>query len=1462
MLRLSWRCAWVLVWSCGWLTGCGDDGEPGQATGHATAGSLRIESGPPPRTRRNDATFRLTCSAPDCRVTCRLDQSPWTPCDGEVRYAGLADGTHVFEASLGEPATAVSHTWRVDTVAPEVTLRGGPAAPTRDMAVTFEFSCDEPPCSFACAIDGAAFGSCGSPLTLEALADGEHAFAVRASDEAGNTGPAAMHAWVIDTSGPLVELGSAPAALTRESSASFAFACDAAGCETDCQLDEGGFQPCRSPAVFAALAAGEHVFGVRGRDAAGNVGATTRHRWSIDLAAPDTSITAAPASPTNEASAVFGFESPDASAHFECSFDGAPFEPCSSGTTRASLAAGEHSFRVRAVDAAKNLDATPAEHRWLIDLTPPEASIVSGPATPTRESDATFELAASEAAVFACSLDGAEFVACDAQVRYEALSDGAHGLRVRATDRAGNVSAAPASHAWVIDLVAPGTHLTAAPEPLTSQREATFAFESDDASATFECSLDGAGFSRCASGGVLEALDSREHELLVRAVDPAGNVDPTPASHVWTVDFVPPDTAFALRQPSPTTQTSASFRVTSSESPASFECSLDGAPFSACASEVAYAGLGVGEHTLAVRARDALGQRDATPAVHTWNIVAGELAHLASLAPAMGAVEVPLVLQGTGFGATQGERYVTVGGQRAPVHSWSDTYVVVGVPAGLAAGEWPVVMEPLAVASGSYEVVPWVRQLAPSVVDRAGSVFVRGASLGTARGTARIGDREATVTSWSDTFVELKVSAEAAAGTQHVELVTARGEATNRVPLNVRAHDHWSASDDVPGVRSGHVAVWTGTELLVWGGFGGFSEPTATGGRYDPLLDTWKPMSRVGAPEPTWGATGVWTGSELLVWGGKAAASGRYDPVADRWRPVSPLDAPAERVLSSAVWTGRELLVWGGRMSRTNVSSAGGRYDPVSDTWRPLSAVGSPVVRGGASAVWTGRELLVWGGRVGDTQYRNDGGRYDPETDTWTPMSSAAAPAARFEQQAVWTGAELLVWGGQAQSGFLDSGGRYDPRSDTWSAMSATGAPAARVNHTAVWTGRELVVWGGGKGWFEGTQDGARYDPERDSWTPTSLLGAPAPREDHSAVWTGIEMIVWGGSYGHGGGRYDPARDTWTATDGAQVPMTVRDHVAVWTGSEMLLWGSGAGGRYDPATRSWQPLSTENAPAARVLHSAVWTGSELIVWGGRGNSFSAPFASGGRYDPRTDRWTALSTVGSPSPRSGHRAVWTGTEMLVWGGDDAAWTRPVEGGRYDPARDTWSPMTATFAPSGRADFSAVWTGREMIVWGGIALNQPLGDGARYDPAADAWVATSSLYAPSARGQHTAVWTGREMIVWGGKGNIHQSSGFRYDPAADRWLPIRFTGTPMARAEHSAVWTGREMIVWGGRYESRLLATGGRFDPATDTWTALSEREAPSGRTRHSAVWTGLEMIVWGGTPGLSESATTEGAIYRP
>ncbi len=344
--------------------------------------------------------------------------------------------------------------------------------------------------------------------------------------------------------------------------------------------------------------------------------------------------------------------------------------------------------------------------------------------------------------------------------------------------------------------------------------------------------------------------------------------------------------------------------------------------------------------------------------------------------------------------------------------------------------------------------------------------------------------------------------------------------------------------------------------------------------------------------------------------------------------------------------------------------------------------------------------------------------------ETWVATSLTNAPVGRDGHTAVWTGTEMIVWGGLNSSGTpLNTGSKYNPTSDTWTDITTTNAPAARAGHVAVWTGTEMIIWGGGS--FLNT--GAKYNPTTDTWTSISTVNAPSARTSATAVWTGTEMIVWGGvnaSAGlNSGGRYNPTTDTWVATNFANSPSPRFGHSMIWTGTEAVVWGGSgsgtlqdSGARYNPGTDTWTTMGKTNAPTPRANHTAIWDGTEMIVWGGGPTSPNTALTNNGaKYFPSTDTWIQINSSNAPSPRAGHRAVWTGIEMIVWGGVDN--NNNVNngylntGGRYKPATDTWTTSCATNAPAARTSFSIVWTGQQTLIWGGSNPTR-LNTGARY------------------------------------------------------------------------------------------------------------------------------------------------------
>jgi hypothetical protein len=415
----------------------------------------------------------------------------------------------------------------------------------------------------------------------------------------------------------------------------------------------------------------------------------------------------------------------------------------------------------------------------------------------------------------------------------------------------------------------------------------------------------------------------------------------------------------------------------------------------------------------------------------------------------------------------------------------------------------------------------------------------------------------------------------------------------------------------------------------------------------------------------------------------------------------------ANAVTAGAIATGQVVKNVNGVTDSVTVSGSG----LVS-----VNTVGSTITVGGGG-VPSGSFVL---GNSGDSTLIGAGYTETGFTqDFWKATATAGAPPARQGPQAVWTGTKMIVWGGLDASTFFNTGGQYDPAANSWTATATTNAPTGRVGHTAVWTGSKMIVWGGSPDTVNGLNTGGQYDPVGDSWAAggTATTNAPSARAAHTAIWTGTKMIIWGGATGFStwfntGGLYDPVGDSWTigGTATTNAPTARALHSAVWTGTEMVIWGGydgtnrvNTGGQYDPGGNSWMAggTTTTGAPTGRQSHTAVWTGTKMIVWGG--NSGTTPyFNTGGIYDPAGNSWTAggTTTSGAPADRTGNSAVWTGSRMIVWGGIGDAGSVINTGGLYDPVGNSWATTTTLGAPAGRTGFAAVWTGSKMIVWGGL------------------------------------------------------------------------------------------------------------------------------------------------------------------
>lgn len=280
----------------------------------------------------------------------------------------------------------------------------------------------------------------------------------------------------------------------------------------------------------------------------------------------------------------------------------------------------------------------------------PVATIDSGPASFTQVTNAAFTFHSTPVgASFECRLDAGTYADCNAGgITYPGpLGEGSHSFRVRAENVNGIGS--PDIHAWTVDTTPPVAEIKSQPKDPSPGNSAAFTYSSNEPGSSFECSLDSGGgdsFITCnPTGKSYTGLANGEYTFKVRATDDAGNQG-TPDSYIWDVDNslvddTPPQTTIVSKPPDPSESPTASFTYESNEPGSSFECKLDGSEFAACApAGIAYTGLTGGPHTFQVRARDASGNLDPSPAGHSWAIAVlavGEpsLFPLAAPAPAL-----------------------------------------------------------------------------------------------------------------------------------------------------------------------------------------------------------------------------------------------------------------------------------------------------------------------------------------------------------------------------------------------------------------------------------------------------------------------------------------------------------------------------------------------------------------------------------------------------------------------------------------------------------------------------------------------------------------------------------------------------------------------------------------------------------------------------------------------------------
>ncbi len=321
----------------------------------------------------------------------------------------------------------------------------------------------------------------------------------------------------------------------------------------------------------------------------------------------------------------------------------------------------------------------------------------------------------------------------------------------------------------------------------------------------------------------------------------------------------------------------------------------------------------------------------------------------------------------------------------------------------------------------------------------------------------------------------------------------------------------------------------------------------------------------------------MWTGTELLIWGGvgdrgqEAGDGAAYDPVTRAWTPM-PASPLSPRDGAFAVWTGTRALFWGGGNGSLSLLMNGASYDPASRTWTMLPAAPLPAaIDDLQTIVWTGAQMVVI--------QPGAGAAFDPATRSWTtvPALPGVAGWQPYAVGAEWTGGEVITWvasrppavNGITASGYRFSAYSWVPGNQAWTSLPGElpGTPHGQQDDgfsfgTAAATGGRLLFLGGSScppGVSCPAQDffdGAWFDPSSGTWTylPEKFSGGSGP-----AVWTGSAMVVFATTAGASprppagaAAAFAPSTGAWTDLASCPVPDLTNASLA-WTGRQLIV---------------------------------------------------------------------------------------------------------------------------------------------------------------------------------------------------------------------------------------------------------------------------------------------------------------------
>ena len=313
-----------------------------------------------------------------------------------------------------------------------------------------------------------------------------------------------------------------------------------------------------------------------------------------DTTAPHTVLAETPGPVSSTPDGAITFSGSKGGLTFTCALDGAAGQACSGSYAYDKLRDGTHTLVVYATDRWGTVEDAAVTYTWQVALpaaesAPPVTTFAQAPAALSNTANATFTLSGSKTKLtWLCSGDGGAWTPCVSTFTLTGLKEGTHSLKVKATDRWGVVEDPPATFTWTIDLTAPETFVVAT-KP-TKGVPAVGSFGSE-AGASFECRLGDGDWVACPATGRLPFVTAPV-QLAVRAVDAAGNVDPSPAT--IELDPVAPGASVLF------SGGARSFLIGGNRSVSGLQCSLDGAQPGDCPWPLDFTGLAYGAHQLTI----------------------------------------------------------------------------------------------------------------------------------------------------------------------------------------------------------------------------------------------------------------------------------------------------------------------------------------------------------------------------------------------------------------------------------------------------------------------------------------------------------------------------------------------------------------------------------------------------------------------------------------------------------------------------------------------------------------------------------------------------------------------------------------------------------------------------------------------------------------------------------------------